>query len=313
MGARSSVQPIVSDSTRSEEATANLPATLRIRRMTEADLLAADALWNEAFATSIDFPRADTPRTEEELRGDLDRRRHLLTNDPEGSLVACDGDRVIALAQGLRREDTYCLAMFAVAPDRQNQGVGRELLARALEYSHDCARAYIFSTSDPKALHRYVSAGFRLNPAVRVTPRASLGVTQSRDVREGTGSSDERSVIDEIDHTVRGARRPRDVEYWLASGMKLLLLEDKGYAFVTQNRLVVLAARDQHTARELFAAVLSGFPDGVARSASWIVAQQQWAIAEATRLGATLEVRGAVMTRGIQVFPEPYLPNGLFA
>lgn len=111
---------------------------------------------------------------------------------------------------------------------------------------------------------------------------------------------------------MRDATRHLDVEYWLSAGITLVLFGDEGDALLGPNRLVALAATSHAVAGELFAAVLSGYPDGIARSAGWIVRQQQWAVETAAETGATIEVHGGVMTRRVEAFPAPYFPNGLF-
>jgi hypothetical protein len=118
--------------------------------------------------------------------------------------------------------------------------------------------------------------------------------------------------VESIDRALRGSGRSIDVAFWLESGSTLLLHEDGGYAVLSSNRLTALGALEVPVAHELFGAVLSGHPDGVLRSASWIAGQQQWAIEEAAGRRATIEVHGSIMARGIERLPQPYLPNGLF-
>ena len=126
------------------------------------------------------------------------------------------------------------------------------------------------------------------------------------------GGNDDVALIESIDRAVRGSGRSVDVTFWLESGATLLVHDDGGYAVLTSNRLTALGATKEQVARELFAAVLAGHPDGVLRSASWIAGQQQWAIAEAAAQRATIEVHGSVMARDVERLPNPYLPNGLF-
>ena len=45
---------------------------------------------------------------------------------------------------------------------------------------------------------------------------------------------------------------------------------------------------------------------------NYALQDQQWAIAQAAGDKATIEVHGAMMTRGVEALPRPYLPNGLF-
>ena len=285
---------------------------IELRPMLEADLLRADEVWARAFATSTEFPQRTEPLSLSELAQNLDRRRHLLTHDPEGSFVATSAGLVVGLAQGHRRGDTYGLAMLAVDPAFQDRGIGRALLDRALTYASGARAQYIFSSSDPRALHRYVQAGFFLHPTVRITPRDDMARPTSAAVRVSTNSEVDLDAVDAIDQAVRDTTRRPDVQFWLRNETQLLIHEAGGYAFLNPTRLVALGATSDEIAAELLHSVLGGYPDGVKRSLGWVVQDQQWAIVQATNDKATIEVHGAMMTRGLTVLPRPYLPNGLF-
>ena len=305
------------DAVRQEDVAVITTSEVELRPMLDADLATVDGVWQEAFASSTEFPRRSETRSGQELEVDLARHRHLLHTDPDGSFVATLGGSVVGLAQAHRRGVIFGLAMLAVSPSYQDRGIGDLLLGAALEYARGATSAYVFSSSDPRALHRYVRAGFDLHPAVRVSMRADTAppVRPPVDsmIRLAAGTPADLDLVDHLDDLVRGGTRRVDVEYWLDNGMSLLLHDDGGYALLGEIRLVALAASSEAIARALLGAVLAGQPDGVARSAGWIVAEQQWAIAEAARNRATIEVHGAVMTRGIETLPHPYIPNGLLA
>jgi len=201
--------------------------------------------------------------------------------------------------------------MLAVSPKHQEAGIGQRLLDAALDYSTGCSAAYIFSSSDPRAIHRYVRAGFTMHPAVQVTARTVVDLAYPH-IRVGEGGAEDVAFVESIDRALRGSARSADVTYWLESGSILLLHEQGGYAMLSSNRLAALGAVNDTIARDLFRAVLSGHPDGLIRSASWITAEQQWAIEEAAAQRATIEVHGSVMAKGMGHRPHPYLPNGLF-
>jgi predicted N-acetyltransferase YhbS len=291
-------------------ATTGLQAT--IRSMTDDDLVAADRVWMEAFATSTEFPPSPTPRTTDEVTAALERRAHLLLHDPAGSFVATIDDKVVGIAQSLLREGTFVLAMLAVTPGFQDLRIGEQLLTSALDYAKSAHAAYIYSSSDPRAIHRYLRAGFRLRPAIRITPKGMETTPRSSRLRISAGTMKDIAFVSEIDRAVRGSARSADVAYWLRAGATLVIHDDGGYAVLTPARLTALAATEEAIARELFGAVLEGFPDGVARPAGFIVGEQHWAIEEASSRRASIEVHGAVMTRGVERPPYPYLPNGLF-
>lgn len=238
---------------------------IEIRPMKEADLARVDAVWTEAFSTNTDFPARAEPPSEVELAANLDRRRHFLTHDPDGSFVAVSSGDVIGLAQALRRDSTYGLAMLAVDPSFQDRGIGQVLLHRALEYADGSTSQYIFSSSDPRAMHRYVRAGFALRPAVRMTPQQDGEVGDDTALRVATPSERDLAVVDEIDFEVRGTTRPNDVQFWLQSDVQLVLHDEGGYALFGPNRLVALCATSEEVASELLHATLCGYPDGIKR------------------------------------------------
>jgi predicted N-acetyltransferase YhbS len=286
--------------------------SVQLRQMNPDDFAAADEVWRDAFATSTEFPQSSAPPTASEQAAAVARRAHLLSHDPVGSFVAESENGVVGFAQSHRREGTFVLAMLAVSPKFQEAGIGQRLLDAALDYATGCRAAYIFSSSDPRAIHRYVRAGFAMHPAVQVSGRKTGGDIAYERIRVSEGASGDVAYVESIDRALRGSGRSIDVSYWLESGSTLLLHEGEGYAVLSSNRLTALGALDESVARELLAAVLSGHPDGVLRSASWIAGEQQWAIAEAALQRATIEVHGSVMARGIEHLPRPYLPNGLF-
>jgi predicted N-acetyltransferase YhbS len=287
--------------------------SVTLRQMTSDDFAAADEVWREAFATSTEFPQSTTPPTPSEQSAGIARRAHLLRHDPDGSFVAERDGAIVGFAQSHRREGTFVLAMLAVSPKFQEAGTGQRLLDAALEYATGCRAAYIFSSSDPRAIHRYVRAGFTMHPAVQVTARSAVGDATYAHIRVSEGGADDIAYVASIDRAIRGSARSIDVAFWLEGGSTLLLHEENGYAVLSSNRLTALGALNDTVARELLSAVLSGYPDGVTRSASWIAGEQQWAIAEAAAQRAAIEVHGSIMARGIAHLPYPYLPNGLFA
>jgi ribosomal protein S18 acetylase RimI-like enzyme len=280
--------------------------------MSDADLVAADQVWLDAFATSTEFSRSATPRTDSELQADLARRSYLLRGDPDGSFVAVADGSVVGLAQSHRREGTFVLAKLAVAPGFQDRGIGKALLDQVLSYAEGCRAAYIFSSVDPRAIHRYISAGFKLRPAVRITPRPSDPGPVPPEIRLSDGNAEDLGRVEAIDRRVRGSARTSDVELWLSGGAALVIDDRGGYVVLGPNRITALAALDEQIARDLIGVALEGFPDGILRSGSWIAGDQHWAIEEAAKRHAEIEVHGAVMTRGVSELPYPYLPNGLF-
>lgn len=132
------------------------------------------------------------------------RIRHLLSHDSGGSWVAEDeAGAVVGIAVATLREGLWGLSSFAVLPEVQAKGIGKQLLDAALGYAPAGAPAMICSSSDPKAARRYRLAGFDLHPAMLMwghVDRATIPAL--RDVREGT--ADDVELLDEVDRAARG-------------------------------------------------------------------------------------------------------------
>lgn len=285
----------------------------KISPMQPSDIEGVDDIWQQAFgALRAASPNPSPPRTDEAEVTDRKRFAHLLRSDPEGCVVARLDGGLVGFAQSLVREGTFVLAMLGVQPEFQDRGVGAALLTRALGYSEGCRAQYIFSSTDPRALHRYVRAGFALHPTVAVTSRPAGGPVPAPGLRLSQGGEEDVARVEEIDRAVRGSARRGDVEFWLSAGQRLVLDERGAYAVVGNGRLAALGATSETLAHSLLAALLHGYPDGEVLELSWIAAEQAWAIETAADCHAMLRVAGAIMTRGIRSLPVPYLPNGLF-
>jgi ribosomal protein S18 acetylase RimI-like enzyme len=281
--------------------------------MGDDDLSAVDAIWQEAFAEMRRSNGAEvTERSEEQARNDQARFLHLLRTDAPGCFVVEDNGEVVGFAQSHVRETTFGLAMLAVRPDHQDRHLGRTLLDAALAYGAGSRTRFIFSSSDPRALHRYVRAGFTLRPTVAFTGPTPQGAGPDGSLRISDGDASDLDLVASIDREVRGSARNADIAFWLSCGLQLVIDGRGAYAVIGPGRLTALGATDPLLASELLRALLLGFPEGRQIDAGWIVAEQDWAIRTASECGASLKVQGAMMTAGDRQVPFPYLPNGLF-
>ena len=145
------------------------PSDYFIRPMRLDDLPSVQRVTNQSFD---DYDRrfrwADDPlpqpRSEADLASWRQQVEHLLRTDPRGCVVAEDDSGLLGIAFSARREMTWLLAIFAVRPDVQGRGVGRQLLDAAQALSVGCLRSILLASDDPKALRRYRSAGLRPAP-----------------------------------------------------------------------------------------------------------------------------------------------------
>src|SRR3954468_20718638 len=212
--------------------------------------------------TAVGFHELDTrmfrrawpdPQLRPPERGAIwtNRVRHLVATDPGGCWVAERGGELLGVVISFVREKMWLLASYAVVPGAQGMGLGRALLAPALEHGRGCLRGMFNASSDPKALRRYHAAGFTLHPQMflRGTPdRSRIPVVEH--VREG--SPGDIDLMDSVDRQTRGAAHGPDHEVLLRQ-FRLVVSETssaQGYAYLGGGT-ALLAATDRRTASRL--------------------------------------------------------------
>jgi predicted N-acetyltransferase YhbS len=284
---------------------------LQIRPVRPDDVAAVEEAWHEAYAAMRSSHNLQAePRTPNLVAAGRRRTAHLLASDPEGSWLAEDGGHVIGMAQSQIRRKRWVLSNLGVRPNRQEEGIGRKLLERTLDYGSKCSAGAIFSSPDPRAVRRYVHAGFELHPCVR-----ALGPVR-KEVAPPTGveraGPDALAHVDAVDEVVRGDTRRADIEFQLSLGHELLVDSEGGYAVVRGGRIAQLTATDDAIGVRLIQAHLATCDRGQMVDVSWMRTPDQWAISVLSEAGVTLHVRGAVMIRGDWEMDGSYLPHGVF-
>jgi len=278
--------------------------------MRPGDALAVHDLAERTFADlSVRMHEPPAPPRPPETA--LVRFNHLLERDPGGSWVAEAGGAVVGAAVAIDRDGLWGLSLLVADPRHQSAGMGRALLARALEHGDGGRRgAVILASSDPRALRVYARAGFTPHPCLSAHGRPT-GVAAPPTVREG-GAPD-LALAERVDRAVRGVPHGADLDALRRAGARLLVVEDRGYAAVgTDGGVRLLAALDDEAAADLLRAALAAVPPGDETRVDWLTSAQGWALAPV--LDARLELRGggAVFVRG-DVGPfRPYLPSGAY-
>ena len=286
-----------------------MPEPVTIRPMRGDDVPAAHQAGVDAFAdldrrTGGDPYPAPPPRPEVAHA----RYHHLLATDPGGCWVAERDGEVVGASVGLVREGVWGLSYLVVHPSGQSAGTGRELLARAWEHGRDARGRIILSSSDSRALRAYARLGLALHPCAMAagTPRA---VAAPAGVRPGTLG--DLALTEAVDRAVRGAAHGDDLRVQVETGATLLVVPGRGYVTVRDGSVLLLAALDEATARDLLLAALAGAAGGPVM-VDWITAAQGWAVAPCLDAGLELRLSGAVFVGG-DVGPfAPYLPNGAY-
>jgi GNAT superfamily N-acetyltransferase len=114
-----------------------------------------------------------------------------ILGDPQGSIIGCGGHILFALLDGepvgtvallKRGERVYELAKMAVSPKAQGMGIGRNLIAAAIERARSTgARTIYLETNDrlTAAVNLYRSVGFVRDQAPPHSKYARVNVTMT--------------------------------------------------------------------------------------------------------------------------------------
>jgi GNAT superfamily N-acetyltransferase len=284
---------------------------VRIRPMTVDDLAAAERV------TAVGFHELDTrmfrrswpdPQLRPADRGAhwIARTTHLVSTDPRGCWVAEDESGMLGIVVSFVREKMWLLASYAVLPGTQGLGLGKALLAPALDYGAGSLRAMLNASSDPRAVRRYHAAGFRLFPQMflRGTPdRSQIPVVDK--VREG--SANDFDLMDSVDRRTRGAAHGTDHEI-LIRQHRLVVSESstgQGYAYLDDGA-ALLAATDRRTAARLLWEAIASSDDVLI---GHITPENDWAVDVGLAARLDLDQGGYLALRHMRP-PKPYLAHG---
>lgn len=284
-----------------------------VRPMRPEDVEVAEQISAEAFLqVDVAARRAGDPEPERRpaTRSQrwIDRTRALLATDGPGCWVADVEGRTVGMVTSLRRETLWVLATFAVLPGHQG-GLGRPLLDAALLHSRGCLRGMLASSSDPRAVRRYLAAGFDLHPQMVLSGRVDrTALPALRGIRGATsGDLDE---LDSLDRRVRGAGRGGDHALLAQMGRPLVATgrASSGYVYVADGGSVLaLAATDRRTATRLLWAALAESDGEV--EVPHVTGANQWALRVGLDAGLSVRTEGYLGVRGMRP-PAPYLHNG---
>jgi len=252
-----------------------------------------------------------TPRPEHRSARWIRRTTHLLTTDPGGCWVSEDDTGLTGFAISFNRELMWILASYGVRPGSQGQGIGRELLAAALQHGRGCLRGMLAASHDPKAVRRYHLAGFALHPQMVLrgpVPREVLPVVTK--VRPGTAGDID--LMNSIDRSTRGAAHLTDHEVLLEQ-LRLVVSDSStgsGYAYVDEDGSpFLLAATNRRTATLLLWEALAGSSPEHAIEIDHVTAANAWAVDVGMTARLALHTRGYLAVRGMKP-PAPYLHHG---
>lgn len=292
-------------------------AEVLFRPMRSDDVPLAERLSDEAF---LELDRRlrrpgepePRPRAADHSAGWIERTRHFLTTDPAGCWVATDaGGEMVGFATSIRREGTWILATYAVRPGLQGRGTGKQLLDLALTHSRGCLQGMLSASDDPRAVRRYLLAGFRVHPQMVLSgtvDRTAIPPDTGSRVREGSAADTE--LMDSLDRRARGAAHGPD--HAVLQRLFRCIVSDttagSGYAYLTAaGAVTLLAASNRRTAERL---LWTAIADGPAeQSIAHVTAANDWAISVGTAARLDLRTSGHLALRGMRP-PLHYLHNG---
>jgi GNAT superfamily N-acetyltransferase len=238
----------------------------------------------------------------------VQRTRHLIGTDPGGCWVAEQNDAMLGIVVSFVREKMWLLASYAVVPGSQGLGLGKALLAPALDHGRGALRGMFNASSDPRALRRYHAAGFRLHPQMflRGTPdRTRIPVVEH--VREG--SANDVDLMNSVDRQTRGAAHGVDHDVLLQQ-FRLVVSETssaQGYAYL-DGGVALLAATDRRTAARLLWEAIASSDDLLV---GHITPENAWAVEIGMAARLELHQEGYLALRNMRP-PKPYLAHGSF-
>jgi GNAT superfamily N-acetyltransferase len=234
------------------------------------------------------------------------RTRHLVATDPGGCWVAERDAELLGVVVSFVREKMWLLASYAVVPGAQGLGLGRALLAPALEHGKGSLRGMLNASNDPKAVRRYHDVGFRLYPQMflRGKPdRSTIPVVEK--VREGSATDIE--LMDSVDRGTRGAAHGPDHEILLEQ-YRLVVSDTstgQGYAYLDDG-VALLAATNRRTAARLMWEAIASSDDLLI---GHITPENDWAVEVGLAARLELDQGGYQALRHMKP-PKLYLPHG---
>ena len=274
------------------------------------ELEACADIWRVAINDYIG--RINQPDVPTEVGPLLRLYGHLQATDPERFVVAVDGERPVAFAVAVQRDELWFLSMCFVLPELQGSGLGRRLLDAVAPTTDGGFRATATDSAQPISNALYASLGIvpripllnliglpdrdpdafgALPSGIRAVPFEDLVGAAGGD---GTGHARLSAAVDALDREVLGVTHPLDHRFLRAEGRRgwMLLGPDDapvGYGYGSEaGRIGPVAVRD-----EVLLAPTLGFlmteiePRGA--FALWLPGTADRAVVPALRAGLRLD------------------------
>ena len=288
--------------------------TVQIRPMTADDAEAVDVVVTEADrAADEKAGREVQPHSPDRTERFQAGMRRFVEVDPDGAWVAEDEQGVVGMAEAIRRGDFWGLSMLFVHPRAQSQGVGRQLLDKALAYAQGATVRMIMASDDPRALRRYSRAGLAIHPGVEASGKVDPSKVPA-DLPGREGTADDLDLVAAADASW-GRDRSLDVASILELGGGYLEVVDlgearRGYGLQRDGRVVMVGATDTDTAALVLWRLLSKAEE---KAEMWcLTAAQDWAVKVALEAGLAIKPGGSMFCSGLERLPGPWIPSGWY-
>jgi len=284
-----------------------------LRPMSSGDVNAVVGVVEAAHSArprrDLDAPR--TPPTEAQRDASSRGHARFVERDGPGAWVAVADDRVVGVAESIRRGDFWGLSMLFVHPDVQDLGVGRELLEASRCYGEGARERMIQSSADPRAMRRYAHVGLAMHPAAEIAGVPDRTAIPSP-LAGRAGDRDDLDLVEAVEAQL-GRSRTEDVAFLLEDDASRLEVVDdgprRGWALCRRARVIALGATDDGTAATLLWRYLAGLDSEA--TVFGLTAAQNWAFTVAHAARLTLRVEGAMFVGGMDM-PGPWIPSGWY-
>jgi ribosomal protein S18 acetylase RimI-like enzyme len=202
---------------------------VRVRSAEERDLDAAgDVNFLAFYDLALRHGQPPTVAAPADGRGYL---RYLAGVDPLGGLVAEEDGEIVGVAWVHVRGPVTTIGPLAVHPQARGRGVGRRLLARAVEAAGGGQVRLVHESFNAVALGLYLRAGFRVvAPLVELVCAPGAVETAAARVRLRPAEARDRAELVARDARAFGAPRPQSLEPYLRRGRVLLAEDERGLA-----------------------------------------------------------------------------------
>ena len=179
-----------------------------------------------------------------EIERDFRHWLGIYRKTPKGFIIARDDERIIGVAAVALRPPQWMLTNFFVNPRYQGQGIGRELLTRALAVRQGAKQFCIHASTYPNAQMLYLKAGLypRPNSIWFTLERERL---QTLDIPRPLGTAAHKVILEEVieqinswDEQLLGFKRAVDHQWWATGGDYYLVTGNgtaEGYFRVEHN------------------------------------------------------------------------------